>query len=115
MSNSYSEPNDNWNQWIICGSRGSGKTYAAMEYMNRFALEHEGVRMAIISVGVYDGITSCYDNMLKKINPDIKFTVTDGNMCILWSNGSIAAILGTLNTEDEKRLQHFMPDLIVRQ
>lgn len=96
------------NVWALVGGRGSGKTEAGADYMDRFMVENPGARGRIIAPTQGDAFESCIDGPsgLLAINPAIRsLPSAPGGAKVVWPNGSEAVILGTPSPREVERLR----------
>lgn len=98
-------PDGNWLYWLLIAGRGTGKTDAGAHYVDRFARDHPGARIAIIAPTTGDARAVCVEGETGMIaaNPSIRFNRTWGEL--LWPNGSSAKLFGAYNPDDVERLR----------
>lgn len=102
------EPEGEWQQWILFGGRGSGKTEGGSNHFNKFMHEHPGARGRIIGPTLGDVFEACINGPsgLKALDPTVIVTPSaPGGSKVTWANGSEAVLLGTHSPADVERLR----------
>jgi len=84
-------PEDNFKEWVMRSGRGTGKTFAAAHYVNKYAMEHPLSRIAIIAPDMWMAHDICLGKSsgLRHFNEDI----TVRGHIVLWRNGTEAYLL----------------------
>lgn len=107
-------PTGDWTYWLLVAGRGSGKTDAGSDYVDRHAKGPaclEGPvphRIAIIAPTNPDGYATCVrgESGLLSHNPRITFVAhSEKRSDLTWPNGSEAMVFGAFTPEDVQRLR----------
>lgn len=100
-----SPPEGDWLYWLLVAGRGTGKTDAGAHFVDRYATETPGVRIAVIAPTTGDARSVCVEGEtgLLAANNRIRFNRTWGEL--EWPNGSTAKLFGAYAPDDAERLR----------
>lgn len=98
-------PDGDWLYWLLVAGRGTGKTDAGAHYVDDYARNHPGARIAIAAPTTGDARATCVEGEtgLMVVNPTIEFNRTWGEL--KWPNGSRAQLFGAYTPDDAERLR----------
>lgn len=106
-------PPGDWYGWLLLAGRGSGKTDACSNYVERHvkgppclggAVPHW---IGIIAPTLGDAVTACFSGPsgIRAHSPDAKMVQSPGGTVVRWPNGSQAKMFGAQSPEDVERLR----------
>lgn len=106
-------PEGDWYGWLLLAGRGSGKTDACSNYVERHvkgppclggAVPHW---IGIIAPTLGDAVTACFSGPsgIRAHSPDAKMVQSPGGTVVRWPNGSQAKMFGAQSPEDVERLR----------
>lgn len=92
---------EDWKWWVLAMGRGGGKTRAAAEYVNQYALDHPGAAIVLVGATQQEVRHTMIEGEsgLLSVGSTISASWPGGRQRIAWANGATAYAYGSNEAE----------------
>jgi phage terminase large subunit-like protein len=98
-------PSGSWFHWVLLSGRGGGKTFAAAYYVDKYARDNPGHRIAIIAPTLGDARNTCVDGVTGLLSFNRRIEINRSSGHLLWPSGAQGQIFGAHTDDDAERLR----------